>query len=203
MPVLSGKSREVRLTRHWQKGKWDHGEHVAKTQIERVWGGGYCAKLYHQGWLLLSLFFFLSVHLALWRKPWSSFSAAFSLQVKEERVMGASFSLQSWFDEELERKSQSLALCLTDPVSFLLFFLFMRLLESMRQYWKILSPREKRFNDNADINSKITFSLRGSRHFTYIILSQKSHSPQQGNKYFYYSAITEKLSHSEVTWFMQ
>lgn len=66
--VLSGKSREVRLTRHWQKGKWDHGEHVAKTQIERVWGGGYCAKLYHQGWLLLSLFFFSVSALSIVKK---------------------------------------------------------------------------------------------------------------------------------------
>lgn len=171
--------------------------------MQRVLGGGSCAKLYHQGWMLLSFFFFLSVHLALWRKPGSSFSTAFILQVKEPRGMGASFRLQSWFDEELERKSQPLALCLTAPVSFLLFLLFMRLLESMRQYWKILSPREKRFNDNADINSKIIFSLRDSRHFTYIILSQKSRSPQQGNRYFYYSVITEKLSHSEVTWFTQ
>lgn len=56
----------------------------------------------------------------------------FSSERTESHVGVLQFT--DWFDKELERRSQSLALCLTDPVSFLLFLLFMRLLESMRQY---------------------------------------------------------------------
>lgn len=174
--VYVARQEKMRLTYRWHKVKCDHEE--------STWlNPGVKSEAIGQNYSMRGrCFSFSDAALIIVEKAVHVIQCSPYFTGERAGVHRASFSAHSWFDEEPARRSRSLALHLTDPASSLLFLLFMSLLESMRQYWKISSLWEKRFNDNDDINSKITFSLRGSKHFTYIILSQKSPSWWKVNK---------------------